>query len=423
VPAATWTPVNVAPDVADAAASTAVDTPVVVTPVATDADGDALQLSVLTQPEHGTVTGPDGAGRVTYAPEAGFAGTDTFAVAADDGADTRGARVTVVVGSAVPRPGDDSVEVSRGAAQLHLATLLANDTDPEGSALTVVEVVDADGPVSLVDLAGDVVQVTTSGTAPVGRFRYVVRDATGMTATGTVHVSVSDAAPGPVVSRPAGAATGTEGDVLRASGAFAGSGLTISGSGPGALVDNGDGTWTWQLATRNQLDATVTVTATDEAGRTAVDVLQVTAANAVPVVTGLQVTPAGCGSTVRLVAGIVDAGVDDAVSVDINWGDGATVAGDRAQRRPDARLRQRRPAHAEGDGLRRGQRHRLGLSVGAGRLRRRGRRPPGAAGPQEQGGVQAGQHAAGQAQRHGLRRRPGHGSRPHGVGGAAHAVR
>jgi Big-like domain-containing protein len=74
---------NRPPTAGDAAAATAQDTPVVVPLSATDPDGNALTLRVVSQPSHGT------AGLVgttaQYFPDMGFTGADAFTFAARDG--------------------------------------------------------------------------------------------------------------------------------------------------------------------------------------------------------------------------------------------------------------------------------------------------------------------------------------------------
>ncbi len=63
---------------------------------ATDADGDALSYSIVTPPAHGTLTGT--APRVTYTPNVGFTGSDSFSFKANDGhVDGNVAPVTIVV--------------------------------------------------------------------------------------------------------------------------------------------------------------------------------------------------------------------------------------------------------------------------------------------------------------------------------------
>ena len=50
----------------------------------TDADGDQLTLSIVTGPAHGTL-GAIAAGAVTYTPDAGYFGADSFTFKASDG--------------------------------------------------------------------------------------------------------------------------------------------------------------------------------------------------------------------------------------------------------------------------------------------------------------------------------------------------
>ena len=80
-----------------------------------DPDGDPLTFAVptpLTNPDHGrlTQTGPD---TVTYTPQAGFSGTDTFTYAVSDGRDNSApATITITVTAAVPPdPGGGEVIV------------------------------------------------------------------------------------------------------------------------------------------------------------------------------------------------------------------------------------------------------------------------------------------------------------------------
>lgn len=74
---------NHPPVVKDAAIGTDDATPITVQLKATDSDGDALELRIVSQPTHGTV-GLQGK-QATYFPEPGFAGVETFTFAAWDG--------------------------------------------------------------------------------------------------------------------------------------------------------------------------------------------------------------------------------------------------------------------------------------------------------------------------------------------------
>ncbi len=82
-----------------AALSTPVDEPLTIPLTARDADGDALTLRVVSQPQHGT-TGLAGT-LARYVPEPGYSGLDRFSFAAWDGStDSNLAIVSVHVGGA-----------------------------------------------------------------------------------------------------------------------------------------------------------------------------------------------------------------------------------------------------------------------------------------------------------------------------------
>lgn len=72
------------PEAEDDEASTAEDEAVVVDVLAndTDPDGDTLRVASVTAPAHGTA--PVASGRVTYAPQANYHGTDRFTYVAED---------------------------------------------------------------------------------------------------------------------------------------------------------------------------------------------------------------------------------------------------------------------------------------------------------------------------------------------------
>jgi PKD repeat protein len=92
------TPVNDAPVANDQALSTGVGSPVDVTLSASDAEGDALSYAIVTAPAHGSIISDDGDRYVTYSPDDGFSGEDTFTFSADDGLlESAAATVTVSV--------------------------------------------------------------------------------------------------------------------------------------------------------------------------------------------------------------------------------------------------------------------------------------------------------------------------------------
>jgi VCBS repeat-containing protein len=122
----------------------------------TDPDGDDLTAVLVTGPTQGTLAlATDGAYR--YTPEAGYGGTDTFTYAAHDGtAASLPATVTITV-TEVNRPPTGSADTYSGTEDEPLAVaapgVLANDTDPDGDALSAVLVT---GPAhGQLDLAAD----------------------------------------------------------------------------------------------------------------------------------------------------------------------------------------------------------------------------------------------------------------------------
>ena len=88
--------VNDAPVAASASVSTSRDVAVGVTLSASDIDGDSLSFAVATQPTHGTLSGTGAS--LTYTPNSGYAGPDSFTYTANDGTvDSNVAVVTITV--------------------------------------------------------------------------------------------------------------------------------------------------------------------------------------------------------------------------------------------------------------------------------------------------------------------------------------
>lgn len=144
--------------------------------------------------------------------------------------------------------------------------------------------------------------------------------------TGYVEVEAAAVNQAPVVLTPAQDADGEEGDTLTTSGAFSdpdGDDLTVSKvSGAGAVTDNGDGTWTWSLATSDNGSGTVQVAASDGT-LSVMDSFDWSAVNVAPVVSEPTVTGlTACRASVS--ATFSDKGTDDTHTASITWGDGTT---------------------------------------------------------------------------------------------------
>lgn len=189
------TAANHPPIAVDDVATTPIDTSVSITVLANDSDpdDDTLSVTAVGSPAHGVAT-QNADGSVTYMPTAGFMGTDSFTYEIGDGkGGTASATVTVTVGAGGNRPPvavDDDVKVLKGYGSD--IDVLANDSDPDGDTLRVIEVhytgtmatsvtINADGTVRYQHM---------HGTEGFDSFTYTITDDHGHTATATVHVFV-----------------------------------------------------------------------------------------------------------------------------------------------------------------------------------------------------------------------------------------
>ena len=196
--------VNDAPVAVDDAAFTPEDTPVSVAVLANDLDGDGTlvpgSVVILSPPANGTVTvHPDGS--VTYTPDADWNGVDAFTYqVCDDGGLCDQATVTVTVGAVndPPLAVDDLASTPEDIPVT--VTVLANDTDPDGSlvpgSVTLVSP-PANGTVT-VHPDGSVTYAPDADWNGVDAFTYSVCDDGGLCDTATVTVSVGDVNDPPV---------------------------------------------------------------------------------------------------------------------------------------------------------------------------------------------------------------------------------
>ena len=156
-----------------------------------DPDGDALTIASVTQGNNGSVSIVNN--KLVYAPDSGFSGTDSFGYTNSDGnGGTASALVTVnVVGSSTnvaPVASDDSANVNQG--QSLTIDVLGNDSDPDGDALTITRVSQANnGSVSIVN--NKTVYVPDSGFSGGDTFTYSIDDGNGHSDSATVTVIVN----------------------------------------------------------------------------------------------------------------------------------------------------------------------------------------------------------------------------------------
>jgi YD repeat-containing protein/VCBS repeat-containing protein len=157
-----------------------------------DPDGDPLTAQLVAAPAHGSLT-LNADGSFSYAPAAGYVGTDSFTYQANDGVGTSGtATVSLSVTNQAPVAGNDSYTLAAGSA-FTVATpqgVLANDTESDGDALTAQLVA---GPAhgSLAFNADGSFTYTPTGTfTGTDGFTYQAGDGVSFSNTATVTLNV-----------------------------------------------------------------------------------------------------------------------------------------------------------------------------------------------------------------------------------------
>ncbi|MFO0749657.1 MAG: Ig-like domain-containing protein, partial [Myxococcota bacterium] len=186
---------NSPPVAVDDTVSTPRNTPITVDPTTNDfdPDGDDISVTEATDPDHGTVkVNPDGT--VTYTPDPGYVGDDSFDVTIDDGhggTDTSTIKVVVTPGpNRPPDAVDDDFDVpSNIDAPL---TVLVNDSDPDGDPLVVVDVVQPEHGDVRINPNGTLTFHSVPNYCGPDSFSYTVTDGKGGFDTATVVVRVSD---------------------------------------------------------------------------------------------------------------------------------------------------------------------------------------------------------------------------------------
>ncbi len=186
--------VNSAPIANDDTATTQVDTPIVIMSIAndTDPDNDTLTITDAGQPQNGTVT-TDGT-KITYTPNPGFTGVDVFDYTISDGnGGTSMATETVTVTAApntAPTAVDDSATTTEETPVVIMT--IANDTDPDGDALTITNITQPANGTATQD-GQKITYTPNAGFTGVDTLTYTISDGRGGTATATETITVTAA--------------------------------------------------------------------------------------------------------------------------------------------------------------------------------------------------------------------------------------
>ena len=158
----------------------------------TDADGDQLTITDVTQATNGSVTITNGGAAVSFQPNTGFLGTDTFAYSISDGhGGSATANVTLKVQpNSSPTVNNDNVVV-RVNSMGHFVNVMSNDTDLDGDPLTVSAVTQGThGDVIVINNGSAVSYRPWVGWSGSDTFTYTISDGNGGTASATVSVAI-----------------------------------------------------------------------------------------------------------------------------------------------------------------------------------------------------------------------------------------
>jgi VCBS repeat-containing protein len=173
-----------------------------------DVDGDTITAEKVSDPAHGTLDF-NSDGSFTYTPVDEYEGDDTFTYKAYDGLlYSNIATVTITVSSTNEPPNvtDDIITVPFESTNNQI-DVLANDEDPDGDSLTIIDVTAPSHGTTSTD--GDYVYYTPSiGYSGADIFTYTISDGNGGTDTGTVSVTVQANAAPVKPQRPTGPSEG-----------------------------------------------------------------------------------------------------------------------------------------------------------------------------------------------------------------------
>ncbi len=246
----TVTPVNDAPvaqaDVALTAENTAAMIDVLIND--TDVEGDTLTLSAVTPPAHGMAMLMGGV--IHYEPAAGYAGPDSFTYTVSDGTATAMGSVAVTVTAVNDAPVAVADAVTGTEDTPLVIAVLANDVDPDGNAITLLEAATPTTQGGTVVLNGDGTVTYTPAVNFNGTdtFTYTVSDG-ALTAIGTVTVTVT-----PVNDAPLAAAEVYQVDTNGTFTVMAANGLLVNDQDP-------DGDVLSAVLVSDAVDGTVTLAA------------------------------------------------------------------------------------------------------------------------------------------------------------------
>ena len=160
-----------------------------------DDENDTLTVIDVVQPANGTVV--NNGSSLTYTPNLGFIGTDSFEYTVDDGnGDQATAQVNITVENIGPTANDDSV-VATGNQPL-IIDVLNNDSDSDGTIIIVESVTQGQNGSVVINSDGTVTYQANMGFVGTDSFTYTIADEDGAQSSATVNVIVESGNQAPV---------------------------------------------------------------------------------------------------------------------------------------------------------------------------------------------------------------------------------
>ncbi|AHM58853.1 VCBS repeat-containing protein [Flammeovirgaceae bacterium 311] len=195
----TINPVNDVPVAIAQSVTTNEDAAVTITLAGTDVEGDALDYQILTGPAHGTLSGT--APALLYTPAPDYFGPDEFTFTVTDGNLVSAAAATAITINPIndaPVALADAVTVQEDQV-LTGSSILANDTDPDDTALTALLVADVAHGSLLLNSNGTYTYTPDANFFGADSFTYRAKDTTGAESnTVTVVITVTAVNDAPV---------------------------------------------------------------------------------------------------------------------------------------------------------------------------------------------------------------------------------
>ena len=199
------TPPNVPPVAQNTTATVRNGQSVSIPVTATDADGNTLTYQIVTQPQHGTIsgTGPN----YVYTPTPGYVGSDSFQFVANDGTvDSNTATVSITVTNTLPVAMSGSVAVQADiSTPVHVVA-----TDADGNTLTY-QIVTQPQHGTITGTGPNYIYTPTFGYVGPDSFSFVANDGFGNSNIGTIAITVqgpSNITPGVSVGKGSFLGTG-----------------------------------------------------------------------------------------------------------------------------------------------------------------------------------------------------------------------